>query len=381
MQTFPLILLKPAKALALGLLTMCACVSFATAASDDRASAGVVTMPFVEVVDNSLFTADATLASTCDLEVFKGDFFYRYTPAEDLTLNIKAVGDDARVVVATSDLSDCLIDSDGDLIVSTNWWTINYPELLDDSSCEGDCNENVDVDLTGGVEYLIAIAAFDNRALGHYCVSMAEGSDAAIVGSSPNCLPVPLDDDERTSATAITMPFVQVVDNSSFSTDSTLASTCGLEDFKGDFFYRYTPAEDLTLNIKAVGDDARVVVATSDLSDCLIDSDDDLIESPNWWTINYPELLEDSSCEGGCNENVDVDLTGGVEYLLAIAAYNIQALGYYCVSMAEGSDAAIVESSPNCLPVPPVPVPVLPIQGLLLLGGLLGLFSLRKLKQ
>jgi len=190
-------------------------------------------------------------------------------------------------------------------------------------------------------------------------------------------------DDDRGDAVAVTMPFLEIVDNSSFSADPTLASTCDLEDFVGDFFYRYTPAEDLTLNIKAVGDDARVVVATSDLSDCLIDSDDDLIQSPNWWTINYPELVSGSSCGGDCNENVDVDLTGGVEYLIAIASFDNEALGNYCVSMAEGSDAAaIVDYSPTCRPLTPVtPVPTLPFFGLLTLGGLLGLFGLRKLKQ
>jgi len=190
-------------------------------------------------------------------------------------------------------------------------------------------------------------------------------------------------DDDRGDAVAVTMPFLEIVDNSSFSADPTLASTCDLEDFVGDFFYRYTPAEDLTLNIKAVGDDARVVVATSDLSDCLIDSDDDLIQSPNWWTINYPELVSGSSCGGDCNENVDVDLTGGVEYLIAIASVENEALGNYCVSMAEGSDAAaIVDYSPTCRPLTPVtPAPTLPFFGLLTLGGLLGLFGLRKLKQ
>ena len=189
--------------------------------------------------------------------------------------------------------------------------------------------------------------------------------------------------DDRGDATVVTMPFVEVVDNSSFSADADLFSACSPDDFEGDFFYRYTPASDLTLNIKAVGDDARVVVATSDLSNCLIDQDDDNIESPNWWTINYPELMSSSSCEGDCNENVNVDLTGGVEYLIAIASYDEEALGNYCVSMAEGSDAAvIVDDSPTCqLPTTAVPVPALPLFGLLTLGGLLGLFGLRKLKQ
>ena len=186
--------------------------------------------------------------------------------------------------------------------------------------------------------------------------------------------------DDRGDATAVTMPFVEVVDNSSFSADADLALACSPDDFVGDFFYRYTPAADLTLNIKAVGDDARVVVATSDLSDCLIDSDDDLIVSPNWWTINYPELVEGSSCNGDCNENVNVDLTGGVEYLIAIASLEEEALGNHCVSMAEGSDAAVIfDASPTCQR--PTPVPTLPLFGLLALGGLLGLFGLRKLKQ
>ena len=188
--------------------------------------------------------------------------------------------------------------------------------------------------------------------------------------------------DDSGDATAVTMPFVEVVDNSSFSADADLASACSPSHFEGDFFYRYTPAADLTLNIKAVGDDARVVVATSDLSNCLVDEDLDNIPTPNWWTINYPELVvEDLSCSGECNENVDVDLTGGVEYLIAIASYEEEALGNYCVSMAEGSDAAvIVDDSPTCQ-LPTTAVPTIPLFGLLALGGLLGLFSLRRLKQ
>lgn len=190
--------------------------------------------------------------------------------------------------------------------------------------------------------------------------------------------------DDRGDATVVTMPFVEVVDNSSFSTDADLLSLCLHADaynFAGDFFYRYTPAADLTLNIKAVGDDAHVIVATSDLSSCLIDADLDNIQSPNWWTINYPELISSSSCDGDCNENVNVDLTGGVEYLIAIASFPELGLGNYCVSMAEGSDAAvIVDDSPTCQ-LPTTAVPALPLFGLLTLGGLLGLFGLRKLKQ
>ncbi len=191
--------------------------------------------------------------------------------------------------------------------------------------------------------------------------------------------------DDLADAAVISLPFIDVVDNRGYSADPDTVNFCGTSDWEGDFHYRYTPPADQTLNIKAVGDDARIIVLNlADTgNECVLDADNDTIDSPNWWTETFPGLIASSSCDGDCNENEDVALDGGVEYIIAIASYDNTAQGFYCVSMAVGADAANV-STGACNAASgsaPVAVPAIPFYGLLILSGLMGLFGLRLLKR
>jgi hypothetical protein len=180
-------------------------------------------------------------------------------------------------------------------------------------------------------------------------------------------------------AASISLPYQEVVDNSSFTTIDPPTLACDSNsDFNGDFFYRYTPSVDETINIKAIGDDTEIkVFDLADVgSECLVYQDADNIVSPNWWTENYPELLADSSCDGDCAEDLDIALSAGIEYTIAIGVNDSDALGLICLNIASGAGAA----ADTCPAGPATPVPTLPFSLLLALGSLAGLLGMRRLR-
>ncbi|MEQ9394740.1 hypothetical protein [Haliea sp.] len=176
-------------------------------------------------------------------------------------------------------------------------------------------------------------------------------------------------------AASISLPYQEIVDNSGFTTLPD--PFCGNSNFSGDFFYRYTPSGNETINIKAIGDDTEIKVF--DLADagneCVVYQDDDNIVSPNWWTNTYPGLVAGSSCDGDCAEDLDIALTGGTEYVIAIASNDTDALGFICLNIAVGAGAA----ADTCAPA--TPVPALPLWAFLALAGVTGLYGARRLRK
>ena len=191
-------------------------------------------------------------------------------------------------------------------------------------------------------------------------------------------------------ASVITMPFSEIVDNRNF-TEVDADDYCD-ENPAGDFFYKYTPADNETINIKAVSRDTEIYVfdlaaatglpvpAGNDLR-CFFLQDDDNIDIPNWYTQTYPGDLyptdENNGCLG-CSENANVDLVAGTEYVIVIASNEDEAKAPIFVSMAVGADAAVV---PAGTPASTTAVPVMPLWLLGFMGGMLSLLGVRNLSK
>lgn len=183
------------------------------------------------------------------------------------------------------------------------------------------------------------------------------------------------------NASVITMPFSEIVDNRNFT--EVLADDYCDDDPAGDFFYKYTPANNETINIKAVSRDTEIYVF--DLAaignECFFQQDEDNIDIPNWYTQTYPGDLyptdDDNGCVG-CSENANVDLIAGTEYVIVIASNEDEAKAPIFVSMAVGEDAAVV---PAGTPASTTAVPVMPLWLLGFMGGMLSLLGVRKLSK
>ena len=63
--------------------------------------------------------------------------------------------------------------------------------------------------------------------------------------------------DSIAGAEAITLPFAEVIDNSTFTAEA--VDYCS-EEPAGDFFYTYTPSQNESVNIRASGDDTEIYV-------------------------------------------------------------------------------------------------------------------------
>ena len=186
--------------------------------TDDIYDAVAITLPFEEIVDNRAFSPftdggdEGVVPNYCeeDEEDPAGDFFYEYTPSSDQTLNVKASGEDTEIYVydlAESGTDRCVVGQDDDNLhesVSPHWFEATYPDDL--GTCDHQCSENLNVDLTAGTTYHIVIASNssgrsdpsddyveddDNRSL--IFVSMAVGDDAAAnAPTEAPSVPVPL---------------------------------------------------------------------------------------------------------------------------------------------------------------------------------------------
>ena len=369
--------------------------------SDSIDGAGAITLPFVEVIDNSAFTAEAV--DYCS-ENPAGDFFYTYTPSQNESVNIRASGDDTEIYVydLAAEGSECVYGQDDDNLGESHWYSVNYPEDL--GTCDHTCSENALVDLTAGTTYHIVIASnydgdgdesADSRGL--IFVSMAVGEDAASLLNSPAGSNVGTDD--IYDAVAIRLPFEEIVDNRAFSPfsggeDGGLVPDYCEETPAGDFFYEYTPSSDQTLNIKASGEDTEIYVydlAESGADRCVVGQDDDNLHdsvSPHWFEATYPDDL--GTCDHECSENLNVDLTAGITYHIVIASNwagrfapsddyveDDDSRSLIFVSMAVGVDAAA--NMPT--EAPSVPVPLMPHWALLALVVLAGLSGLRSMRQ
>ena len=230
------------------------------------------------------------------------------------------------------------------------------------------------------------------------------------------------------AAQLITLPFNEVYDSTGLYPDAESANApediC--DDQGGGYMhYKYKPAEDQTINIIASGNDTEVRVINADDGTCVWWQDEDNLnhfkgvnvdgvfvpdtdgdgnyipasddseyyvgEAPHWYQEVY--FSDPGTCEHECSENtVDyVTLTANTTYIIQIAAnwpgrnlpddtYDEDSdnRGPTFVSFAVGGVGAALERPTAASGIP---VPTLPLFGVMLLGGLLGLFGLRKLKQ
>lgn len=155
--------------------------------------------------------------------------------------------------------------------------------------------------------------------------------------------------DSIAGAEAITLPFAEVIDNSTFTAEA--VDYCS-EEPAGDFFYTYTPSQNESVNIRASGDDTEIYVydLAAEGSECVYAQDEDNLGESHWYSVNYPEDL--GTCDHVCSENALVDLTAGTTYHIVIASYyddgdeSEDTRGLIFVSMAVGEDAASLLNSP-----------------------------------
>jgi hypothetical protein len=173
----------------------------------------------------------------------------------------------------------------------------------------------------------------------------------------------------------ISLPYSETVDNTAYSS-LPADEYCG--ESAGDFFYRYTPAANETINVVALGADTEVAIF--DLADvgfeCLVaDQDDDNVDNPAWFTNAYPETFDD--CDGECSESRNVALTAGTEYIIMVATYEDGSpQGIIEVRMDSGTDSVLLLASNTAAAVPTSPVWLLG-----LMTSLLSFAGIRKLRK
>jgi hypothetical protein len=175
----------------------------------------------------------------------------------------------------------------------------------------------------------------------------------------------------------ISLPYSETVDNTAYSS---LPADEYCEESVGDFFYRYTPAANETINVVALGADTEVAVF--DLADvgseCLVaNQDDDNVENPAWFTNAYPETLDD--CDGECSESRNVALTAGTEYIIMVGTYEDgPPQGIIEVRMDSGTDSVLLTSNTSNTATA---VPTSPVWLLGLMASLLSFAGIRKLRK
>lgn len=175
-------------------------------------------------------------------------------------------------------------------------------------------------------------------------------------------------------ATNISLPYNETVDNTGYTS---LLADAYCDSSAGDFFYRYTPSSNETINVVALGEDTEVAVL--DLaavgSECLVvDQDDDNVTNPAWFTAAYPETFDD--CSGVCSESRNVALTAGTEYIILVASNSSTSQGIIEVRMGSGPDSASLASN-----IAPTAVPTSPVWLLGLMASLLSFAGIRKLRK
>ncbi len=176
-------------------------------------------------------------------------------------------------------------------------------------------------------------------------------------------------------AEAISLPYSETVDNSGFS--NLPADEYCEEDSDGDFFYKYTPSVNETINVVALGADTEVAVLNLAAveSECLVaEQDGDNVENPAWFTQAYPETFDE--CNAECSESRNVALTAGTEYIIMVASESDYSLGTIEVRMGSGVDSASLLSN-----VEARAVPVAPLWLLGFMAGLLALAGIKKLRK
>ena len=151
--------------------------------------------------------------------------------------------------------------------------------------------------------------------------------------------------DSIAGAEAITLPFAEVIDNSTFTAEA--VDYCE-EQPLGDFFYTYTPSQNESVNIRASGEDTEIYVydLAAEGSECVYAQDADNLGESHWYSVNYPEDL--GACDHVCSENALVDLSAGTTYHIVIASNSDDddTRSLIFVSMAVGEDAASLLNSP-----------------------------------
>ena len=107
------------KKIALGLFASTLFTPFASAAGADLiGAAATISLPYSETVSNAGYSS-LPADEYCDSS--EGDFFYKYTPSVNETINVVALGADTEVAVynlaATG--SECLvIEQDADNVIN-----------------------------------------------------------------------------------------------------------------------------------------------------------------------------------------------------------------------------------------------------------------------
>ncbi|MFT4825094.1 MAG: hypothetical protein ACJAUG_003051 [Halioglobus sp.] len=175
-------------------------------------------------------------------------------------------------------------------------------------------------------------------------------------------------------ATNISLPYSETVDNTAYST---LPADEYCEGSEADFFYRYTPLSNETINVVALGADTEVAVFNLAAvgSECLVaDQDDDNVENPAWFTSAYPETFDD--CDATCSESRNVALTAGTEYIIMVASNSSSSQGVIEVRMGSGTDSASLASN-----IAATAVPTSPVWLLGLMASLLSFAGIRKLRK
>ncbi|MFT4518116.1 MAG: hypothetical protein ACI9JM_000493 [Halioglobus sp.] len=175
-------------------------------------------------------------------------------------------------------------------------------------------------------------------------------------------------------ATNISLPYSETVDNTAYST---LPADEYCESSEADFFYRYTPLSNETINVVALGADTEVAVFNLAAvgSECLVASqDNDDVENPAWFTSAYPETFDD--CDAACSESRNVALTAGTEYIIMVASNGTSSQGVIEVRMGSGTDSASL--APN---IAATAVPTSPVWLLGLMASLLSFAGIRKLRK
>lgn len=340
------------------------------AASDTLAGAQPITLPYYEIVDNSSFGENPS-EDFCG-EDPSGDFFYRFTPTVSANYWILAEGLDTEIYVY--DLSQ--VGSEGlecqdDDNIFSYFSTQTYGWEVAENECD-ECSESLYVDLDAGTEYIISIASHDAGGQGLIRVNIGQPDPAATV-QVPTA-PQALASDSLAGAQTISLPYFEIVDNSTFTAD--VADDYCNESPEGDFFYRYsTGGAQETLLISAESVDTEIYVF--DLADVgnedFYCADDDNAASFYAAQISLADLVDYECFE--CSEAFDINLDPGTEYIIAIASNGEESLGPTRVNIRAISDYPVALP-----PTPSIPVPVLPLWALALLAALMSGVGLARLR-